>query len=140
MAKVTPQQFADKWGRRMQSATTDIQNGVNRVDTAPTQKAAAKKDKMLANVTQAIQSGKWEAGLNRVSLADWKTAMVQKGIPRISQGVQGATTKVTNFASQLLPFQDALQGQIQSMPDLTLADSVNRMVAWVNGMSKFKQS
>lgn len=140
MAKVTPQQFTEKWQRRLSGATTDIQNGINRVDTSPTEKAAAKQDKMLANVTAAVQSGKWANGLRRVTLNDWKTAAVNKGIPRISQGVQGAGGKVTAFASQLLPFQDSLKGKIDSMPDLTLDDSINRMTTWIRGMATFKRS
>lgn len=140
MAKLTPQQFSEKWARRLQSATPDITNGVNRVDTAPTEKAATKKDKMLANLTASVQSGKWESGLRRVTLADWKKATVEKGIPRIAQGASGATGKVSAFASQLLPFQDTLAAQVNAMPDLTLEDSINRMTTWVRGMSKFQRS
>lgn len=140
MAKLTAQEFAEKWQRRLQAAAPDIQRGINRVDVSPTQKAAAKKDKMLANVTAAIQNGKWEAGLQRVTLADWKKAATEKGIPRISAGVQNAGPKVQQFASQLLAYQDNLQSQIEGMPDLTLQDSINRMTAWVQGMSQFKRS
>lgn len=140
MAKVTPQQFAEKWARRLQSAAPDITNGINRVDTSPTEKAAAKQDKMLANVTAAIQSGKWSRGLSRVTLADWKKAAIEKGVPRIAQGASGAQPKVTNFASQLLPFQDTLVAQVKSMPDLTLEDSIARMTTFVRGMSKFQRS
>lgn len=140
MAKLTPQQFADKWSRRLQAASPDIQNGINRVDQSPTELAASKQDKMLQNVTAAIQSGKWANGLRRVTLGDWKSAAINKGIPRISQGVTGASAKVTSFATQLLSFQDSLQSKVQSMPDLTLEDSINRMTTWVRGMSTFKRS
>lgn len=140
MAKLTPQQFTEKWQRRIQSATPDITNGINRVDTSPTQQAAAKKDKMLQNLTASVQNGKWEAGLNRVTLADWKSAAINKGVPRIAQGAAGAGAKLTNFASQLLPFQDSLASQVKSMPDLTLEDSINRMTTWVRGMAKFTRS
>lgn len=140
MAKLSPQEFAEKWARRLQSAAPDIQKGVNRVDVAPTEKAAQKKDKMLANLTASVQNGKWEAGLRRVSLGDWKAQIINKGIPRISQGVQGAQGKVSEFANQLLSYQDSLSSQINSMTDLTLEDSINRMNAWVRGMAKFKRS
>lgn len=140
MSRLTSQQFAEKWQRRLSAAATDIQQGINRVDTSPTEQAASKKDKMLANVTQAIQSGKWEAGLRRVTLGDWKKAAIEKGIPRISQGVTGAGPKVADFASQLLPYQDNLKSQISGMPDLTLEDNINRMNTFIRGMSKFKRS
>lgn len=140
MAKLTAQQFADKWARRLQAASPDIQSGINRVDVSPTEKAASKQDKMLQNVTASIQSGKWAEGLRRVTLSDWKNAAINKGIPRISQGVTGAGPKVQQFAQQLLTFQDGLQSKITSMPDLTLEDSINRMTTWVRGMSTFKRS
>lgn len=140
MAKLTAQEFAEKWARRLGASAPDIARGISRVDVSPTEKAAAKKDKMLANITAAVQNGKWEAGLRRVTLADWKKNITEKGIPRISQGVNSAQPKVADFASQLLTFQDGLQGQIQNMPDLTLEDSINRMNTWVRGMSKFKRT
>ncbi len=140
MAKLTASEFAEKWQRRLSAAAPDIQKGINRVDVSPTEKAAAKQDKMLANITASVQSGKWAAGLRRVSISDWKRAAIEKGIPRISQGVSGAGPKVTDFASQLLPFQDSLKSQVDNMPDLTLEDSINRMSTWVRGMSKFRRS
>lgn len=140
MAKITPQEFAEKWARRLSASTPDIQRGVNRVDKAPTEQAAAKKDKMLANLTAAVQGGKWEAGLRRVTLSDWKKQILEKGVPRISQGVQGAQPKVSEFASQLLAYQEGLINQVNNMPDLTLEDNINRMTTFVRGMSKFRKS
>ncbi len=140
MAKVSASEFAEKWARRLTAASPDIQRGIQRVDTAPTEKAAAKKDKMLTNLTAAVQSGKWEAGLRRVSLGDWKKAAIEKGIPRLSAGVQGAGTRMTEFATQLLNYEDSLQSQVTSMPDLTIEDSIARMTAWTRGMAKFKRS
>lgn len=140
MAKLTSSEFAEKWSRRLSSAGQDIQKGIQRVDTSPTEAAAAKKDKMLQNVTNAIQNGKWEAGLRRVTLQDWKKAAIEKGIPRISQGVTNAAPKVADFAAQLLPFQDSIKGKLQSMPDLTLEDNINRMTTFIREMSKFKRS
>jgi hypothetical protein len=140
MAKLTASEFAEKWARRLSAATPDIERGINRVDTSPTEKAARKKDKMLANLTQAVQSGKWEQGLRRVTLGDWKQATIQKGIPRLNQGVTSAQPKVAQFASELLTFQDSLKGQVENMPDLTIEDSINRMNTWTRGMAKFKRS
>lgn len=140
MAKLSPQEFAEKWARRLSAAAPDIQKGVQRVDQSPTEKAAGKKDKMLQNLTQAVQSGKWEAGLRRVSLNDWKAALINKGIPRITQGVQGAQSDVADFAGQLLSYQDQIKSEIERMPDLTLEDSINRMTTWVRKMSQFKRS
>lgn len=139
MAKISPQEFAEKWARRLTASTPDIQRGVQRVDQSPTEKAASKKDKMLANLTQAVQSGKWEAGLRKVTLQDWKKQILEKGLPRLSQGVSGAQGEVADFAGQLLAFQDTVKGEIERMPDLTLEDNIARMTTWVRRMSQFKK-
>ncbi len=84
MAKLTPMQAREKHARRLKGATEDIRIGVNRVTEAPGEKAAAKVDKMRANLLAAIDSGKWSAGVKRVGLEEWKAKMTEKGIPRIA--------------------------------------------------------
>jgi len=139
MAKLTPAEFREKHARRLKGSIEDIRAGVSRVTEAPTAKAAKKQDKMLANLTKAVQSGKWASRLNAVSLEDWKSKMTEKGLNRIAGGIDEAGPKVEAFAAQLLPFEDALQSQINKMPDLTLEDSVSRATAWIRGMSKFSK-
>ncbi len=139
MAKLTPQEFADKWARRTSAATTDYVNGVNRVDKSPTEAAASKQTKMVNNLTAAVQSGKWASRLRAVSLDQWKTAAVQKGQARIATGVQAAQADMATFADQLLTYETSLQSKVAAMPDLTLADSVNRVTTWITEMAKFQR-
>lgn len=139
MPKVTSEQFATKWAGRLSGATVEITNGVNSVSIAPSVKAIAKQDKMKANIIKSIDDGTWKTNLGKVTLEDWKDKMVNKGIPRISQGANDAKGKMQAFGEKLLPFQAGLQNTIKGMPDLNLSDSINRAVAWINGMSKFKK-
>ena len=139
MARLTPQQVTEKHARRLKGSIQDIQDGVNAVTQAPGVKAAAKKDKMLANLTAAVQSGKWGDRVSKVTLEDWKTSMIQKGLGRIAQGVDGSQQKIADFYAQLLPFQDSVKAKINAMPDLTLEDNLNRMVANAREMAKFRR-
>jgi len=139
MARVTAQQFQEKHANNLKASTTYIQQGIERVSESPTLKAAAKKDKMRAGIVSAIDSGKWEAGLKRVTLEDWKTAAIQKGVPRIAAGIDGAADKVVEFASQLLPHIDAGVAQVNKMNDVTLEDNIQRMVTMTRHMAKFKR-
>lgn len=136
MAKVTAQQYADKWGRRLKSATTDIRNGVERVTEAPGVKAARQSDKMLAGIQQAISDGRWQRAVANVTLEDWKSATLEKGIGRIAAGVDSALPKQIQMAEKLLAAVDSVNGQVQNMPDTTLDDRINRMVAFSRGMSE----
>lgn len=139
MPKLTPQQFQEKHARRLKGATEDIRMGVDRVTEAPTKAAAAKKDKMRQRLVESIDSGKWERGLNRVSLEDWKKSMTEKGIGRIASGIDGAADKVVSFAGEFLPFLDNVQKKVRSMPDITLEDSIARMTTQVREVAKFQR-
>lgn len=137
--KVTAEEYAEKHARRLKASVEDIRRGVERVTEAPTAKAAAKQDKMLANLTRAVQDGKWAAGLRRVTVEEWKTKTINKGLPRIAAGVDEAHDKVVSFATDLLAHEDGVLRKIETMPDLTLEDSINRASTWIREMSKFKR-
>ena len=139
MAKLTAQQAADKQAKNLKASTQYIQSGVQAVTKAPGQSAAAKSDKMRQNILAAIDSGTWAKNVAAVPLSDWQSAMINKGIPRISAGIDAANGKVAAFFTKLLPYQDNLKSQISSMPDLTLEDNINRMTTFVRGMSQFSK-
>jgi len=138
MAKLTPQEFQEKHNRRLKGAIQDMQAGIERVTVSPTAAAASKQDKMLARLSAKVQDGTWAARLRAVSLESWKADTIEKGVPRVSGGIDRAADKVTAFASKLLPYQDSLASQVSKLPDVTLEDSINRMTTWIRGMSKFK--
>lgn len=140
MARLTAQEFQDKHSRRLKAAVEDVRRGIDRVTESPTDKAAAKKDKMLMNLTAAVNSGKWEAGLKRVSLDDWKRKARDVGVNRIAAGIDAAKDKVIDFAAQLLPYIDRAQSEITNMPDVTLDDNINRMNTFIRRMAQFKRS
>ena len=139
MSKLTPVEFAEKHARRLKASSEDIRKGVARVTEAPTAKAAAKADKMLAKITEAVTSGKWADRLRAVSLEEWQAKMTTKGIPRISAGIDAARAKVEDFYAQMGPFQDTLQRKIETMPDMTIEDSIARASEWMRGMAKFSK-
>ena len=140
MAKLTPEQFQEKHARRLKGAIEDMRAGVERVTSSPTAAAATKKEKMRAGIQAAIDSGKWEQGLKRVTLDEWKSKMVDKGLGRVAAGIDAAADKVRSFAAELLPYQDKLSSDVSKMPDLTLEDNINRMTTFIRGMSKFKRT
>ena len=139
MARVTPEEFQEKHARRLKASVPDIQRGIERLTVSPTEQAAKKKDKMKLNINDAIDSGRWERNLRKVTLEAWRQKAVQKGLPRISTGIDGAAEKVRDFASQLLPHVDAGSALIKAMPDLTLDDNIARMTAHIRHMAKFKK-
>lgn len=140
MSRLTAQQFQEKHARRLSAAVEDVRAGINRVTVNPCELAAAKQEKMLAGITEAVNSGRWAGGLRRVSLEQWKTAAINVGVGRISSGINAAKDKVIAFAEQLLPHIDAQVAKIKALPDLTLEDNINRMTTFIRGMATFKRT
>lgn len=140
MSKLTPQEVQEKHARRLKGAVEDIRRGIDRVTENPCEKAAAKQDKMLMNLTAAVQNGKWAAGLKRVDLATWKAKARDIGVNRIAAGIDGAKDKVIELMEQLLPHIDREKAKIAAMPDVTLDDNINRMTSFIRGMANFKRT
>ncbi len=140
MAKLTAAEFQDKHARRLKAAVEDVRKGIDKVTESPTEKAAQKQDKMLSNLTAAVQSGKWAKGLKRVSLEDWKKKARDVGVNRIAAGIDAAKDKVISFAEQLLPYIDRQKAAISGMPDVTLDDNINRMNTFIRGMAQFTRT
>ena len=139
MAK-NPARVAEKWVRNLSGSTQEIRDGVSAVTESPMDKAADNAEKYRNRVNEAVDSGKFQARLRGVSLQDWKTATLDKGIGRIASGASAAQDDVQDFMAELIPFQERLQGEIDAMPDVTLEDSIARQAAWTRGMAAFQRS
>ena len=138
MAKVTSAQWLDKWGRRLNAASQDITTGVNAVQTAPGQLAAAASDRMLANLTASVQSGLWAKRVSGVSLSDWKGAMTTKGIPRIAAGVTQAQKTAANTITALLAAVDNAAAQANAIPKGGIEQSIQRASTFMRAMAGSK--
>jgi hypothetical protein len=138
MARVTPQEYGEKWSRRLKGSTEDIRRGIDRVSEAPGEAAARSKDLMLAKVTQAINDGTWESQVRGVSKEDWQRAAKEKGIGRIAQGVDSSMPKQTQMAERLLAAVDSSVAAANRVKRGTLEDNIQRMTIFVRSMSEKK--
>ena len=139
MVKITPQEAAQKWAQRLSAAVEDIRRGVQRVTESPTVKAAEKRDKWLAELQRAAQEGRWESALRAVSLEQWKSDMLNKGIPRIAEGARQATAKLADVYVSLFRHIEEGQRRVQAMPDVTLEQRIQRMVEFIRHMSQYRK-
>jgi len=140
MAKLTPEQAQEKHARRLKGSIEDMRAGIGRVTEAPGAAAAKKQTKMLTNLTAKVTDGTWAKRVAAVPLEEWKSKMIDKGLPRVAGGIDAAKDKTTAFFAQLLPAVDAAQAKVKAMPDLTIDDSINRMTTFIREMAKFKKS
>lgn len=134
MAMKTPQQIAANWASKMAGASQNTTNGVNAVQTAPGQQAAAQVNAYTAGVQN--NSSKWAKNVAGVSLQSWQSSMITKGIPRMASGAAAATSKVANFQSQLQPY---IQSAVASLPARgPKGTNQARMTQFSTAMSNFK--
>lgn len=134
----TPQAISDKWANRLSGASTEIAAGIDRVTEAPGAKAARKADKWLQAVTAA--KDKWQQRVNSVTLEEWKNAAKTLGVPRVAAGAQAKKGKFTKFMSEFAPHLDALEAKLQSMPDNTFEDRLQRMVTAARHNHTFRRA
>jgi hypothetical protein len=138
MAKLTAQEYAEKWARRLKGSTEDIRRGIDRVIEAPGEAAARSKDLMLQKVTAAINDGTWESQVRSVSKEDWQRAAKDKGIGRIAQGVDSAAPRQAAMADRLLAAVDSSVAAANRVKRGTLEDNIQRMTIFVRSMSEKK--
>lgn len=140
-AKKSASQVAQKWSANLQAATQSIQQGVNAVTTSPTQLAAANVNGYLQGVQQAVSSGKWQQRLQAVSLNDWKTAMLNKGVPHIQTGAVQGQSKVQQVFGPLLDYVYNVRDQVNAAnPRGSLAQNLQRANAFATAMHNYNKS
>jgi hypothetical protein len=127
---------ASKWQSRTAGAQQAYVDGVNNTQKDPTQLAINNQARLLTNFQNAVNSGKWANRLRAVGKAGWQSAVDAKA-NNFSTGVNAAVSKVTAAFQPLLQYENTLQQQVDSMPDVTDTDRENRMLAWVRGMRNY---
>lgn len=140
MPMISATDAAEKHARRTIGAVEDYKAGVTRVTESPTAKAAASKDKWIAGIQRAAEKGKFEAGLRRVSLDQWKSKTLNKGAGRIPAGVNESKPKTEAFFKDFLPHVAAGQAKLSGMPSNTLEDNIGRMVEMTRHNAGFSRS
>lgn len=133
MATKDPAAVAAKWAQGLSGAAQAITDGVNAVTVAPGQAAARQKDLWATNT--AASKDKWASNTAAVPVDEWRQSMISKGVPRIASGAQAAEPKMAQFMGKLLPY---INSQVNGLPARgNLEQNINRMTAFIRGMSKF---
>lgn len=140
MSQLDATAIAEKWRRNVVAGIPSYKAGIEAVTISPMERAAAAKDLYVKGVTEAAESGKWEAGLRSVSLETWKSRATGAGAERIARGVADAMPKMQNFLSQLIPYTQKVSQVCRSMPKGTLEDSIARATEAIRMMKEFRAS
>lgn len=110
---MTPQEHGSLWASRFGASGEKYKAGVRRTQGNPAQKAIAAKERCLQGFTDAITSGRWEAGLAQVTEAGWKEACETKGAPALATSARVAEAKVVRAEARIGPIR---QQVVASLP------------------------
>lgn len=135
MARVNAQQWLAKWGTNLNASSQYITNGVKAVTVAPGVSAAAASDRMLAGIQASVSSGKWGRAVSAVSLQSWQNSMINKGIPRLAQGVTQAQATKQNSIAALLTAVDSAANAANQLPKGGLEQGIARATTFMRAMS-----
>lgn len=111
--------------------------GVEGTSKDPTALAAAAAPKWFQKLTEAYNQGKFQKGLAAVGKTGWQAAVRAKGAANYVTGVNAAEPKFVASFTKLLAYEATAQQQVQSMPNLTSADSDQRMLTWKHLMEAY---
>jgi len=139
-----PADVGTKWVNAMLGATQAYKDGVSSVTTSPTQLAAQQVQKYVQGVNDAVSSGRYQNGLNSVSLQSWQNSAINRGAARLASGAQASKSKMVNFLTNFLPAQQSIVQQADQMPTGTYQQrqaKANFVMDQTHALKgKFKQS
>ena len=116
-------EWGSKWQSGMSGATAAYTAGVQRVQTAPGQLAAANKQGYLQGVNNSVDM--WASRVASVSNQAWQAATVNKGAPRLASGATAALPKYEAFAGK---FGTWLQSEVNNLgPRGTFDQNLSRL-------------
>lgn len=138
-AIVDAQTATDRWVGSAGMAQQRYTEGVQATNVDPTARAVQQQGKLLTNFQQSVTSGRWARALQRVGAAGWKSATVAKA-GNFSTGLQAGRQKYLDAIGPVLQIEAQLQQQIDSMPNTTIQDAINRSAAWQMGLHQWAQS
>lgn len=140
MKTLNPSDVASAWVSGMSGASEKVKRGVAAVNESPTAAAARAVDFWQSQVSSDQARQKYIRGLGRVSLEEWRTQMMNKGVSRMGAGAQAARSKFESFMSEFLPFVQSVSERVRQMPKNSLEDRIQRMVEQVRQVSQFRRS
>jgi len=132
----SPQEAAAAWVAGMQGAGAKATSGAQGVTVPPGQAAARNKAGYVQGVTSNVD--KWAANVAKVSTADWASAYINKGVPRMGTGASAAEGKMATFLTKFLPVVASAKGSLP--PRGNFQQNMARLNQFLTALHGFKNS
>jgi len=104
--------------------------GIQSVTESPMAKAASKAQKAAAGYADAIQSGRWQAGLASSSIEEWRAGAVAGGGSAYTAGIQSKAAKIARKLGPALDQTYSVADSVAAMPTDTIAQRIEKSRAY----------
>lgn len=137
---LTADQIAQKWRERSAASGRAITIAVQQMaeEENPCRKAAAKQTEWMEGVRRAGEANKFRDSLNQVSMAEWRQAMIDKGVPNYQNGLARGQQKLLAVLPALLAHIQSGKRQLASTPRGTLEQNLARSANFIRHMATFR--
>jgi len=135
--RMSGKDFQEKHAKNLKAASDEIRKGVDAVTEAPGKKAAAAKDVYVAKMTDSAVQDRWAKNVAKVPLEDWKKDMKEKGIGRISAGLDRSADKITDFGDKLITHIKGIKPAFDERRPITIDEAAAKASDWIKKMGEF---
>lgn len=134
----TPASRAEKWSRRTGQSGQDWADGIKNVSDAPGAAAAAKADAWQQRLTMPETKDKFRRNVAAVPLQEWKDKTAAAS-GAFTAGASKAQDKMLRHQQAVESHMEAGLRQLNTMPNVTLEDKINRQAFWTRHMASYKR-
>lgn len=114
-----------KWNTNASAAGPAWLDGIQSSQADTVGRAVAQAGAMVAGVQQAVSSGRWQAGLQRVGNAGIKAAAAKKSA-NYGTGITAGQDKFATAMGKLIPFLDSQAASLPARVPGDVAGNINR--------------
>jgi len=138
MPRLDANKIAKKMVDNASRSTESYKDGVLNPKRDPVQAALAASDKRAEAVRKAEEEKRWEKSMSKISGTYVSQRAAEVGAPRYASGVTAAKPKIEKFWQGWHPKLEAIESEINAMPDTSDADREAKMLANLRAMKKAK--
>ena len=128
--RLTAEQATQRLIQGAQANVGRYVSGIQSVTESPMAKAASKAAKAAAGYADAIQSGRWQAGLASSSIEEWRAGAVAGGGSAYTAGIQAKAGKIARKLGPALAQTYDVADSVANMPTDTVQQRIAKSTAY----------
>ena len=128
--RLTAEQATQRLIQGAQANVGRYVSGIQSVTESPMAKAASKAAKAAAGYADAIQSGRWQAGLASSSIEEWRAGAVAGGGSAYTAGIQAKAGKIARKLGPALAQTYDVADSVSNMPTDTVQQRIAKSTAY----------